>query len=157
MAPGDIVLTPNWCWHGHGNEGTARAYWLDVLDVPLVHLLEPMFFDQYPGGVEAGIPITESSPFIYSQKEIQSRLNEGSLDPSGRHGTQIELGHPALDTLSIFMMRLSPGIETRPYKTTANTLYAVVEGEGETLVEANSFSWNRGDGDRSSRLVEAFS
>ena len=36
MMPGDVVLTPNWCWHGHGNDSRACAYWLDVLDVPLV-------------------------------------------------------------------------------------------------------------------------
>ena len=45
MNPGDVVLTPNWRSHGHGNEGRAAAYWIDFLDVPLVQLLEPMFFE----------------------------------------------------------------------------------------------------------------
>ena len=31
--------------HGHGNDSRACAYWLDFLDVPLVQLLEPMFFE----------------------------------------------------------------------------------------------------------------
>ena len=48
MMPGDVVLTPNWCWHGHGNDSRACAYWLDVLDVPLVQLLDPMFFEPHP-------------------------------------------------------------------------------------------------------------
>ena len=26
MMPGDVVLTPNWCWHGHGNDSRACAY-----------------------------------------------------------------------------------------------------------------------------------
>lgn len=38
MAAGDVVLTPNWCWHGHGNDGNVRGYWLDFLDVPLMQL-----------------------------------------------------------------------------------------------------------------------
>ena len=49
MMPGDVLLTPNWCWHGHGNDSKANGYWIDFLDVPLVHLLEPMFFEPNPG------------------------------------------------------------------------------------------------------------
>ncbi len=45
MEPGDVLLTPNWSSHGHGNNSRACAYWLDFLDVPLVQLLEPMFFE----------------------------------------------------------------------------------------------------------------
>ena len=45
MAPGDVLLTPNWSTHGHGNHSKACAYWLDFLDAPLVQLLEPMFFE----------------------------------------------------------------------------------------------------------------
>src|ERR1700729_2346914 len=52
MMPGDVVLTPNWCGQGHGNDSRANAYWLDVLDVPLVHLLEPMFFEPHPDDFE---------------------------------------------------------------------------------------------------------
>ena len=55
MMPGDVLLTPNWCWHGHGNDSTANAYWIDFLDVPLVHLLEPMFFEGNPDEFAKGI------------------------------------------------------------------------------------------------------
>jgi gentisate 1,2-dioxygenase len=27
MAPGDVVLTPSWCWHGHANDGSETAFW----------------------------------------------------------------------------------------------------------------------------------
>ena len=56
MVPNDVVLTPNWCWHGHGNDGKHRAIWLDFLDVPLVHLLDPMFFEPHPQEFEANAP-----------------------------------------------------------------------------------------------------
>jgi len=36
MAPGDVVLTPSWSWHGHVNETQATSYWIDFLDVPFV-------------------------------------------------------------------------------------------------------------------------
>src|SRR5438552_7948482 len=60
MAPGDIVLTPAWSWHGHVNESDATSYWIDFLDIPFIQLTEAMFFEPYPGG---GLePITARGP-----------------------------------------------------------------------------------------------
>src|SRR5437762_560129 len=47
MAPGDLVLTPSWAWHDHGNEGNDTVVWLDGLDIPLIQSLEAMFFQFY--------------------------------------------------------------------------------------------------------------
>src|ERR1700761_2669807 len=67
MEPGDVLLTPNWSAHGHGNDSGANAYWLDFLAVPLVHLLEPMFFE--PNEDEErqtnGVAPTTDSPFVF--------------------------------------------------------------------------------------------
>ena len=38
MEPGDLILTPSWSWHDHGNQTTEPMIWLDGLDLPL---LEP--------------------------------------------------------------------------------------------------------------------
>ena len=59
--------------------------------------------------------------------------------------TQIEFGNPALDTIALFMMKISGGKSTEPYQTTANNLYSVVQGTGTTVVEGERFSWERGD------------
>jgi gentisate 1,2-dioxygenase len=145
MAPNDVVLTPNWCWHGHGNDGRGCAYWLDFLDVPLVHLLDPMFFEPHPRDFEEDAPPAPQSPFIFAWRDTERRLEAAAPDPDGRHGISVELGDPALDTMALFMMRLLPGKRTEAYRTTANTLYAVVEGEGTTVVGERSFEWRRGD------------
>ncbi|HUZ74696.1 MAG TPA: cupin domain-containing protein [Stellaceae bacterium] len=145
MAPNDVVLTPNWCWHGHGNDGKGCGYWLDFLDVPLVHLLDPMFFEPHPEEFEENAPEAPESPFIFAWRETRERLDAAAPDPSGRHGISVELGSPALDTMALFMMRLVPGTATSAYRTTANTLYAAVEGEGTTTVEGREFTWRRGD------------
>ena len=29
MAPGDLILTPSWAWHDHGNETKDRVVWMD--------------------------------------------------------------------------------------------------------------------------------
>ncbi len=47
MAPGDLVLTPSWAWHDHGNETDRPVVWMDGLDIPLVQFLNSMFFQLY--------------------------------------------------------------------------------------------------------------
>jgi gentisate 1,2-dioxygenase len=145
MMPGDVLLTPNWCWHGHGNDSKANGYWIDFLDVPLVHLLEPMFFEPNPDEYAAGTRPAAPSPMHFPWSETQRQLAEVAPDPSGRFGRQIEFGNPALDTTALFMMKLGAGAATKAYRTTANNLYSPVEGEGETIIEGKSFAWQRGD------------
>jgi gentisate 1,2-dioxygenase len=47
MEPGDLILTPSWSWHDHGNETKDRIVWMDGLDIPLIASLEAMFFQFY--------------------------------------------------------------------------------------------------------------
>jgi gentisate 1,2-dioxygenase len=156
MEPGDVLLTPNWSTHGHGNRSKACAYWLDFLDAPLVQLLEPMFFevaeaeeqhDDTPGGtpVPASAQATTDSPFVFTRKDTLRRLGEAKPEPRGPFGTQIELGDPALATTALYMMQLRGGIRTAPYRTTANNIYAVVQGAGASVIDGQRFEWRRGD------------
>src|SRR5438034_996057 len=60
MFPGDVLLTPGGCWHGHVNETDETGYWIDFLDIPFVQLSEAMFFEPHPcGDVE---PVTSRGP-----------------------------------------------------------------------------------------------
>jgi gentisate 1,2-dioxygenase len=146
MSSGDVVLTPSWSWHGHGNESKSCAYWVDYLDIPLVQLLDPMFFEPHPEGFESDVAPAENSELIFPWKQTQQRLDQASPDPSGRYGTQVELGSPALATVALYMMRLKPGTSTSPFRTTASAIYSVVEGEGKTIVEGSTtLEWRRGD------------
>jgi gentisate 1,2-dioxygenase len=148
MMPGDVLLTPNWSWHGHGNDSKANGYWLDFLDVPLVQLLEPMFFEpneEDKADDAQSAPPTKDSPFVFPLSETLKRLDAAAPTPAGRFGTQVELGNPAMDTIGLHMMRLSPKIKTAPYRTTANNIYAAVKGSGATTVDGERFEWRRGD------------
>jgi len=149
MEPGDVLLTPNWSSHGHGNDSRSCAYWLDFLDVPLVQLLEPMFFesaeeDKTHEAFETAPP-TKDSPFVFPISETLKRLDDTAPDPTGRFGTQVELGNPAMDTIGLHMMRLAPHVKTAPYRTTANNIYAAVKGTGATTIDGERFAWSRGD------------
>jgi gentisate 1,2-dioxygenase len=107
MYPGDVVLTPNWCWHGHCSEADVPCYWLDGFDVPLVHLLRPMFFEPYPGGFQIPTVVAKDSPWRFSWDVTQAALDKASPDPEGYFGVRVQLGEPALSTMALYMQRLA--------------------------------------------------
>ena len=48
MAPGDLVLTPSWCWHEHHSSGDGPMLWFDGLDLPMARALDAVFFEPGP-------------------------------------------------------------------------------------------------------------
>lgn len=149
MMPGDVVLTPNWCWHGHGNDSRSNAYWLDVLDVPLVQLLEPMFFEPHPDDFEKESVVPNASPMHFAWAETQRRLAEAGAASNGQP-TEIALGQAgpgksALDTMALAMIELKVGQATAARKVMANSVFGVAKGSGTTEVEGKTLSWSRGD------------
>jgi gentisate 1,2-dioxygenase len=46
MRPFDLVLTPNWQWHDHGNSSAEPMIWLDGLDIPTVRFYEASFAER---------------------------------------------------------------------------------------------------------------
>lgn len=143
MEPGDVLLTPGWAWHGHGHEGSTPAYWLDFLDVPLVQLLEPMFFEPYPGDWAEYERDDQASPLLFSWGETKRRLAE--VDPTGPLGGRIELPTPSMPTIGLSMHRLAPGRWTPPFRSTANYQFCVAEGTGVSRVGDVELRWERGD------------
>ena len=53
MRPFDLVLTPNWQWHDHGNASAAPMIWLDGLDIPTVRHFAASFAERLPDGAMA--------------------------------------------------------------------------------------------------------
>ena len=121
METGDVVLTPGWCWHGHGHDGDQPAYWFDGLDVPLNHLLEPMFFEEHPDGFEEVETVTEVSPYRFSWDSILKMLETADEDPEGYHAPRIKLDAPTMP------------------------LFVVMAGEGTSTFEGTEIDWAYGD------------
>jgi gentisate 1,2-dioxygenase len=48
MRPFDLVLTPGWQWHDHGNTSTEPMIWLDGLDIQIVRLFDASFAEHLP-------------------------------------------------------------------------------------------------------------
>jgi gentisate 1,2-dioxygenase len=143
MVPGDVLLTPGWSWHGHGNDGDRPAYWIDFLDVPLVQLLEPMFFEPWPAGFQDPTQSTRNSAFVFPWANTVQSLDAAKPDEYGRN--RVELGSPALPTLALHMERILPGQKSESMQSTASQIFAVASGSGKTIIEDNEFQWSTGD------------
>jgi gentisate 1,2-dioxygenase len=48
MRPFDLVLTPGWQWHDHGNTSAQPMIWLDGLDIPTVLNFDASFVEHLP-------------------------------------------------------------------------------------------------------------
>ena len=107
---GDLILTPNGTWHGHGNDSDAPVIWIDVLDWPLLEYLDAIWIDHDfdgaggnaaplndglsgamfgAGGITPRLPdvprgagIGSSPMFHYSGTDIRNTLN-GMRDIEG--------------------------------------------------------------------------
>ena len=106
METGDVVLTPGWCWHGHGHDGDEPAYWFDGLDVPLTHLLEPMFFEEHPEKHEKVERVAQTSPFRFTRDDIARKLDAARADNEGFHGPRITLAAPDMPPMGLTVERL---------------------------------------------------
>jgi gentisate 1,2-dioxygenase len=128
MTPGDVVLTPSWCWHGHANESGATSYWIDFLDVPFVQHSEAMFFEPNPAGFET---IISKGPSPY---RIPAREALGT----GTDAKVVEIARGMLPTIGLSLLRLPGGSRRDVAKTTVNHLYSVISGTARIDVEGGA-------------------
>jgi len=173
MEPGDLILTPSWAWHDHGNETKERVVWMDGLDIPLIASLEAMFFQFY---TERQVPATRpanaskqlhghphlsptwvkekgrSSPLLlYSWKETAEALgvlrdHQGSsFDGIALEYRHSQTGGPVLPTMACLVQLLRPGEHTKAHRHTGSAVYHVVKGEGYTVIDGKRFTWSKGD------------
>jgi gentisate 1,2-dioxygenase len=174
MFPGDLVLTPNWTWHDHGNDGDRPMIWLDGLDLPLVHLLESVFFDPYPEDVQPVTQGTDSSltkygkgalrpsweqptashsplmhyPWDQTWEMLQSlgSLGEGSpYDATMLEYTNPVTGGPVMPTIDCHIQLLAPGQGTLAHRHTSGTIYHAVGGRGSSVVDGQQLDWEEKD------------
>ena len=173
MEPGDLVLTPSWTWHDHGNETDHRVVWMDGLDIPLVQSMEAMFFQlyeapQYPltrpvNASESMFGLGQLSPTWVKEKPLASplliyswRQARAALDASrGAQGSPYDglaleyrhpqTGGPVLPTMGCWIQLLRPGERLKAHRHTGSAAYYVAEGRGESVIDGKRYDWRRGD------------
>jgi gentisate 1,2-dioxygenase len=143
MESGDIVLTPGWSWHGHGHDGSEQAYWFDGLDVPLTHLLEPMFFEEHPLGFGPVTNTNPESPMRFTWESTQRALKTAQGDEF--FGNTITLPAPTMPTILLKVHAWPVGWRNKPYRHTTNTVQVVMKGAGSSTINGQRFDWSFGD------------
>lgn len=144
METGDIVLTPGGYWHGHGHDGQEQAYWFDCLDLPLVHLLEPMTAQEHPQHWESNATDAPDSPMRIPQAKVVQELANA---PAGDEffGRTADFSSPEMRTITIKAHQWKAGWRNRPYRQHANQIFVVLGGKGQTMVDEDAFDWEFGD------------
>ncbi len=144
METGDIVLTPGGHWHGHGHDGDEQAFWFDCLDLPLVHLLEPMKAEDHPEEWEAGAQEEPRSPMRLAWHDIQAQLERaGAGDP--HFGTTVDLTSLLMPTITIKAHGWAAGWRNVAFRHNANQIFVVLRGSGTSAVHESRFDWSFGD------------
>ena len=173
MNPGDLVLTPSWHWHDHGNDTDQPMVWLDGLDIPIVAFFDASFAEAGNAEMQTEVrpvgdsdlrfgnnlapvdwmPASQSSPiFNYPYARTRETLTAmaASDTPDACHGHKLRYVNPATGghvtpTMAAFMQLLPAGFSTAPYRATDGAVFSVVEGEGETIIGGQRFRWKPRD------------
>jgi gentisate 1,2-dioxygenase len=164
MSTGDLVITPGNCWHEHWHEGTTPMVWLDVLNVHTHLFLGTLTFEPGPvhdvpahlpdaafatANVVPDVPASPVSPvFRYPLASAKQVLD---ATPAAADGTQRVryvnplTGGPVMPLLDCHLVRLEAGQQTRPFRTSAHAVCAVVEGSGTTSSGSGTIDWEERD------------
>ncbi|MBI3092554.1 MAG: cupin domain-containing protein [Candidatus Tectomicrobia bacterium] len=172
MHPGDLILTPAWAWHDHGNETDAPTVWLDGLDVPLVKGLGAVFAQPYAAGTHpvarpdnaslglygAGgmLPLGAAhdgphSPLpIYPWKQARTALEQAGAPTTPHDGVIFEYvnpltGGPIFPTMSAYVQMLRPGEQTRRHRHMSSHVMHVVSGSGVSIIGDARLEWRAKD------------
>src|SRR6266850_763019 len=174
MQTGDFVLTPTWTFHDHGNLGASPVIWMDVLDVPIVNMLDTSFSEHHPQETQpvsrpegdalarygANMrPLEYTSrrsspspvfnyPYSRSRPALEQLSRSGAIDRC--HGVKLQYVNPAtggypLPTIAAFLQLLPKGFSGAAYRSTDSTIYHVVEGRGRSRIGDETFSWGPRD------------
>jgi gentisate 1,2-dioxygenase len=78
---GDLIITPNGTWHDHGNDSTSSVIWIDMLDWPLMEVLDLAWVDmEYRGaGDETNAKIQKT---VHSDGYSGRLYGHGGLKPT---------------------------------------------------------------------------
>jgi gentisate 1,2-dioxygenase len=173
MGEGDLILTPSWTWHDHGNETATPVIWMDALDRPLVAALQALFFEPHPDARQpvvrpddysarqygAGLrPLgSRAAPMLSPRRAYRWADTYAALTTLAAAGeatpyddVALEYHNPAtgghaLPTLGCTIQLLRPGVHTRAHRHTSSTVYHVVRGRGCSVIDGQRFAWARGD------------
>ena len=168
MRPGDVILTPSWTYHDHGNQGDTPVVWLDGLDIPIVNTFDTSFAEHHPQETQPVarpegdalaryganlLPMDYRSdrpsapmftyPYTRSRETLDQLSRNGPLHPC--HGLKMRFVNPTtggypMPTMAAFLQLLPSGFRGTRYRSTDATVFCVAEGRGQSQIGNTSLS-----------------
>ena len=134
MSKGDVILTPSWHWHDHGNEGPDPVIWLDGLDLPLWQFLPINILEQYS---EPRYPSTPSpSSDMRIPWESVARALDLDKSPHAIYHYKRSDGSHLSRTISAQAERVSAGCTTEVKQEMFSYVYHIHEGQGFSMIKS---------------------
>jgi len=145
MMRGDLILTPPWEFHDHGNESDTQMIWLDGLDLPLLAHIRVNFAQNYEADRYPSTDAAGASRLRYPWEEMQARLDGVGADSVMLDYAHREHGGAIGLTIGAAAVRINRSASTKAVRETASAIYHVYEGSGTTQIGSESISWRQGD------------
>jgi len=150
MRPGDLILTPPLCWHGHINESDHRTIWFDAANMPLINTLDASFFEPGRRDDAEFFKVDEGNGSDNRHSGEVTRRRLGEVSPGADDTLTVRYVDPltggsVMPTLDCYAVRLTPGVSSRRKRTTHNAVCLVVEGEGRSTIGDATFEWSKHD------------
>ena len=74
MTKGDLILTPNWTWHDHHNEGNSHVIWYDGLDVLMAYWIGGVFYQEM-----VDVSGDEYQPVLHEANSVTDAFGPGLI------------------------------------------------------------------------------
>ena len=174
MSAGDLILTPSWTFHEHHNPGDESMMWLDVLDLPIVHALEAVFFEIGPTeavdrrtdpvseserrfgsgpGLRPAVldePLPGHSPLLAfrwaeTDRGLRSTLEVSKTGVAELRYTDPLRGRDVLPTMRCEITRVTGGAATARSRQTGSRVLTVLHGRGRIEIGEQVFDVEPGD------------
>jgi salicylate hydroxylase len=146
MRPGDLILTPAWRWHLHGNATASPMVWLDGLDIPLATYLGGTFREDAHDRTTAEDNPAPLPPIHFPYATIRASLEAmRRAGPPDRHTGYLlpyldpATGGWALPTIAMMARLVPAGFTSAPYRSSDSVVFVVVEGRGAIDVAGTRF------------------
>ncbi len=168
LGQGDVVTTPTWTWHDHGNDANGPVVWLDALDIPLINAVSGMFYEDFPAKHQPVSDASNSSQKTYGRglrpvgehrstayspilnyPYATTKAALEALPASAHHPSEGRIleyvnpltGGPILPTIDAYLQRIDPGVRLRPRRRSSSAIFMGVEGRGTLTVDGQDFAW----------------
>jgi len=145
MARGDVILTPSWAYHDHGNEGSQPMVWLDGLDLRCTNSprqLRPAVFRRT---VPVGAGSVRLAPQVQLGRDASALGRRYRTVRVCRVRAHARPAHRSRRVIGAAAERIAGRCSSPTRRETAGIVYHVLRRARAHRVDGHVLEWQRGD------------